>query len=237
LKNNAKDENFGMMSSWFTAQSGILRNKAANSLRGLYDVTTMDYLMVGYAMQNAGQPNRAADLYKKAIEVLQPEGDPSFRNKIALWFNTAMNRIKFETKKPPQDDADIVELSSIYSSWGASLYQANMPLEAEQKYNQAISAYNKVNWKTENLNTQIAFVHKFWAEALAKMGNCGAARAHFETAYDLFHPQRKNAQDVDWNSIQYGLNWARACEAGKVQPAPASPGQAPRPAATPMLSK
>ncbi|MHB0784420.1 hypothetical protein [Bradyrhizobium sp. 5.13L] len=209
VKNNKGEQNFGAMNSWFSSQTLIMRDKAANSMLGLDGVSVGQYLLVGNAMMTGGQPNRASELFKKAVEVAQYQRDKNVsyvdRAKFLLGFGVPPEPATF-------DVASVSELASAYISLGASLYFANRPGEAAQQYESAKAVYrNSNNYPEAGKNEAYAFIHKFWAETLAQKGECAQSKDHFQTAQDLFPPGRKNPQDTDWASLQYGLNWATQC--------------------------
>jgi len=229
IKNNKGDQNFGLMNSWFTSQSMIMRDKAANSMLGLDGLSAGQYILVGNAMMTAGQPNRASKLFQKAVEVAQYQRDLEIGH---------LDRIKFlmGLGTPPEPDtfdvASVTELASAYISLGASLYFASKPEEAAKQYERAQAVYkNSTNYPEAGKSEAYAFVHKFWAETLAQRGECAQAKDHFAAAQALFPPARKNAQDTDWASLQYGLSWATQCISFP-QPPPAA--NTPLPTSPPM---
>jgi tetratricopeptide (TPR) repeat protein len=110
------------------------------------------------------------------------------------------------------DFASVNELASAYTSLGQSLYALNKDDDAAQQYRNAMDAYRSSDVISDALKYEsYAFVHKFWAEALAAKWDCAQSREHFMEAARLFTPARKNSNDPDWGSIQYGISWTEQC--------------------------
>jgi tetratricopeptide (TPR) repeat protein len=207
VKNNKNAENFGLMSSWFTSQAMVMRDKAASAMAGLDNVTTGQYLLVGTAMMNAGQPLRAVKLYQKALDLAQSKQEVGYIDRAKAWLGISSLR-----ELEPPDVASVNDLASIYTSLGQSFYAANKLDDAAQQYRNAINVYRESRvWPDATKDESYAYIHKFWAESLAGRGECGQSREHFMQAAKLFPPMRKNAQDIDWGSIQYGISWTAQC--------------------------
>jgi tetratricopeptide (TPR) repeat protein len=206
---NKGAENFGLMNSWFTSQALIMRDKAANSMLGLDDVTAGQYLLVGNAMVAAGQPNRASFLFRKAIEVLQTK-----KRYDASYFEKLKQMIGFglPADEDPFDIASVTDLASAYTSLGSSLTNAGNYEEGAREFENALKIYkDSSKFPVAAKDESYAYVHKFWAESLARVYQCAQAKDHFYAALNLFPQARKNFQDTDFTSIQYGLNWSTQC--------------------------
>jgi tetratricopeptide (TPR) repeat protein len=207
VKNNRSAENFGAMSSWFTSQAMVMRDKAASSMVGLENVTTGQYILVGTAMINAGQPLRAAKLYQMAIDLAHAKRDVGYVDRVKAWLG-----ISALPEPDAPDFASVNELASAYTSLGQAFYALDKYDDAAQQYRNAMNTYRDSSVLSDSVKYEsYAYVHKFWAESLAQKGECGQSREHFMEAAASFPQGRKNPNDPDWGSIQYGISWATQC--------------------------
>jgi tetratricopeptide (TPR) repeat protein len=134
IKNNKGAENFGVMNSWFSSQAVIMREKAANAMTGLDEVTAGQYLLIGNAMVTGGQPNRAAVLFRKAIEVSQGKK----QRELGYW-EQLKQLIGFQSPVESEtfDLASVTDLASGYTSLAASLISAGEYDEAAKQFTNA----------------------------------------------------------------------------------------------------
>jgi hypothetical protein len=84
--------------------------------------------------------------------------------------------------------------------------------EAAKQFTNALNVYKESKkYPSAAKDEAYAFVHKFWAEALAGRRECALAKDHFYSALNHFPQVRKNVQDTDFASIQYGITWSIQC--------------------------
>jgi tetratricopeptide (TPR) repeat protein len=171
-------------------------------------------------MVTGGQPNRAAVLFRKAIEVSQGKK----QRELGYW-EQLKQLIGFQSPVESEtfDLASVTDLASGYTSLAASLISAGEYDEAAKQFTNALNVYKESKeYPSAAKDEAYAFVHKFWAEALASRRECAQAKDHFYSALNLFPQVRKNVQDTDFASIQYGITWSIQCLAAPNNASPPS---------------
>lgn len=215
---NKADPNYGALSGWFTAQSGLLANKAAASLDELKNASTIDFILVGNALVGIGNYRKASQIFSKAIKINeQNQGDD---NSIGHRILRPIRSFLFND----QDEGDknnvllAHDLASAYISLGTSLYGERKPIDAEAQYKRAIQIVENSGYPDEIKDYQTSFIHKSWAEATVQI-DCRLTASHVQTAANIFPVSKRFSDNPEWTFVQYQLAWitANCGPDGKVQ--------------------
>ena len=237
---NKNQQNFGVINGWFNTQSALLQNKAIQDLAALDGASMLDYVTAGNIVA-AGQPARAATLFKRAIEMgLQKKRERyQFLYNVVDKIESGLFGEKLDVS--PSEEQRLYILASTYTSLGQVLLVQKMGGEAKEAYEAAIQLFNVSNLRIELKRYQIAIVYKFWADAEAvSLFDCNSSLAHLKKAAEYFPEWGKTQDNLDWSSIQFELSYATSyCRGdGRLHPPEWSASNstaAPVPSATPDI--
>lgn len=210
LAKNRYDPNIGAMTGWFYSQTGMLAQKAAQELTLSKKGSLIDYLVVGNALLEAGQPTKAMDLFQRAVQIgqaKQAEDDSPVGRFAKLVERTFYGE---DLDQAITDEQRPHHMASAHTAVGMSLIAQDKPKEAAAQFDKAILAIESSNSPDYYKKQLAATVHKTWGETLARFNySCLDIKVQLEKAEQLY-PNNLKSGSADWNTIQSELSWLRS---------------------------
>lgn len=207
---NKSDPTVANLSGWFNAQTSLMANRAGEGLAELKNGKPIDYIMVGNALLSAGNTSKATLLFKQAIQVVEQR-----RAQNTSWVHLVTDKVKTMVLGgdpgiwgEDEDNVRLTEEANAYLSLGNAYYVENNS-EAAAQFERAIRLVQETTLDKDVKDYRISFIQRVWSDALVQR-DCGAAKAHVQTARDIFPSGLRITGNFDWNLIEYTLAWLNA---------------------------